>query len=131
MILSIFFCKVTATPEIYTYLHTLSLHDALPIVRRNQQQQDQQAGAGRTSAGTPPRLAGTGIRKERKHGTSGQTSDAHGAKHRRRLNGVGGLNQKTAVAQTWWGLVEIGRESGRERGWQYGERSVGAVKLKN
>src|SRR3546814_7161200 len=26
---------------------------------------------------------------------------------RRRLNGVGGLNQKTAVAQTWWGLVAI------------------------
>src|SRR3546814_20522155 len=50
---------------------------------------------------------GTGIRKERKHGTSGQTSDAHGAKRRRRLNGVGGLNQKTAVAQTWWGLVAI------------------------
>src|SRR3546814_10246414 len=27
----IFFFKDTATPEIYTYLHTLSLHDALPI----------------------------------------------------------------------------------------------------
>src|SRR3546814_15823224 len=26
-----FFFNHTATPEIYTYLHTLSLHDALPI----------------------------------------------------------------------------------------------------
>src|SRR3546814_17451825 len=26
-----FFFNDTATPEIYTYLHTLSLHDALPI----------------------------------------------------------------------------------------------------
>src|SRR3546814_10497064 len=28
---SSFFCNDTATTEIYTYLHTLSLHDALPI----------------------------------------------------------------------------------------------------
>src|SRR3546814_11825759 len=27
-----FFFNVTATTEIYTYLHTLSLHDALPIL---------------------------------------------------------------------------------------------------
>src|SRR3546814_17196056 len=27
----IFFFKVTATPAIYSYCHTLSLHDALPI----------------------------------------------------------------------------------------------------
>src|SRR3546814_15209389 len=27
----VFFFNVTATTEIYTYLHTLSLHDALPI----------------------------------------------------------------------------------------------------
>src|SRR3546814_1619729 len=27
-----FFCNDTATTEIYTYLHTLSLHDALPIL---------------------------------------------------------------------------------------------------
>src|SRR3546814_20069856 len=26
-----FFCNYSATTEIYTYLHTLSLHDALPI----------------------------------------------------------------------------------------------------
>src|SRR3546814_4534094 len=33
--ISIFvFFKDTATTEIYTYLHTLSLHDALPISRR-------------------------------------------------------------------------------------------------
>src|SRR3546814_16168545 len=31
MLLFFFFCNDTATPEIYTYLHTLSLHDALPI----------------------------------------------------------------------------------------------------
>src|SRR3546814_12273319 len=30
----LFFFKVTATPESYTYGHTLSLHDALPICRR-------------------------------------------------------------------------------------------------
>src|SRR3546814_6425257 len=29
----IFFMNETATPEIYTYLHTLSLHDALPIFK--------------------------------------------------------------------------------------------------
>src|SRR3546814_2205359 len=28
----IFFVKYTATTEIYTYVHTLSLHDALPIL---------------------------------------------------------------------------------------------------
>src|SRR3546814_12033370 len=28
-----FFFKYTATPEIYTYCHPLSLHDALPISR--------------------------------------------------------------------------------------------------
>src|SRR3546814_2481486 len=31
MLLYIFFFNDTATTEIYTYLHTLSLHDALPI----------------------------------------------------------------------------------------------------
>src|SRR3546814_17640945 len=30
-LLCIFFFKYTATTEIYTYCHTLSLHDALPI----------------------------------------------------------------------------------------------------
>src|SRR3546814_13042199 len=30
----VFFFNDTATPEIYTYLHTLSLHDALPIFVR-------------------------------------------------------------------------------------------------
>src|SRR3546814_13563167 len=30
-----FFFKYTATTEIYTYLHTLSLHDALPILLLN------------------------------------------------------------------------------------------------
>src|SRR3546814_12511332 len=32
-IYSCFFFNDTATTEIYTYLHTLSLHDALPIYR--------------------------------------------------------------------------------------------------
>src|SRR3546814_16456300 len=31
MVLFLFFFKDTATTEIYTYCHTLSLHDALPI----------------------------------------------------------------------------------------------------
>src|SRR3546814_14851720 len=31
VVLCCFFFNVTATTEIYTYLHTLSLHDALPI----------------------------------------------------------------------------------------------------
>src|SRR3546814_20519836 len=32
MVFHLFFvCNVTATTDIYTYLHTLSLHDALPI----------------------------------------------------------------------------------------------------
>src|SRR3546814_18823623 len=37
----VFFFNDTATTEIYTYLHTLSLHDALPIYP------DQAGGAGR------------------------------------------------------------------------------------
>src|SRR3546814_17070192 len=35
MMISICFFNDTATTEIYTYLHTLSLHDALPIYIRN------------------------------------------------------------------------------------------------
>src|SRR3546814_15501353 len=31
MLVVVFFFNVTATTEIYTYIHTLSLHDALPI----------------------------------------------------------------------------------------------------
>src|SRR3546814_5759761 len=31
----VFFFNDTATTEIYTYLHTLSLHDALPIYRQH------------------------------------------------------------------------------------------------
>src|SRR3546814_16365038 len=33
MVVYFFFFNVSATTEIYTYLHTLSLHDALPISR--------------------------------------------------------------------------------------------------
>src|SRR3546814_18485741 len=36
LILSFFFVNDTATTEIYTYLHTLSLHDALPILISSQ-----------------------------------------------------------------------------------------------
>src|SRR3546814_18258699 len=32
-VFAVFFFNDTATTEIYTYLHTLSLHDALPICR--------------------------------------------------------------------------------------------------
>src|SRR3546814_2899776 len=35
-----FFFNDTATTEIYTYLHTLSLHDALPIYRLASQRRD-------------------------------------------------------------------------------------------
>src|SRR3546814_15690463 len=35
MRLFIFFFNDTASTEIYTYLHTLSLHDALPIYKRS------------------------------------------------------------------------------------------------
>src|SRR3546814_20070121 len=34
LLLFFFFFKLTATTEIYTYCHTLSLHDALPIYLR-------------------------------------------------------------------------------------------------
>src|SRR3546814_17561402 len=34
VVILFFFFNATATTEIYTYLHTLSLHDALPICRR-------------------------------------------------------------------------------------------------
>src|SRR3546814_18458544 len=34
----VFFFKETATTEIYTYRHTLSLHDALPIFRHDKVQ---------------------------------------------------------------------------------------------
>src|SRR3546814_20635441 len=33
---SVFFFNDTATTEIYTYLHSLTLHDALPIVKRDE-----------------------------------------------------------------------------------------------
>src|SRR3546814_15525653 len=36
----------TATPEIYTYLHTLSLHDALPSSAREGAHEDHFSGAG-------------------------------------------------------------------------------------
>src|SRR3546814_20916853 len=35
LMLLIYFFNDTATTEIYTYLHTLSLHDALPICSRH------------------------------------------------------------------------------------------------
>src|SRR3546814_14321991 len=37
MIVFVFCVNKTATTEIYTYLHTLSLHDALPISRTGKQ----------------------------------------------------------------------------------------------
>src|SRR3546814_4153490 len=42
-----FFCNDTATTEIYTYGHTLSLHDALPICRAAQHAAFRDAAEGR------------------------------------------------------------------------------------
>src|SRR3546814_19922946 len=53
LISGIFFFNDTATTEIYTYLHTLSLHDALPIC-------DRVAAA----VGRPARCGGGWIRAE-------------------------------------------------------------------
>src|SRR3546814_13842721 len=47
---SSFFFIATATTELYTYCHTLSLHDALPIYDRNTEPLQRVAGLGVTSA---------------------------------------------------------------------------------
>src|SRR3546814_5457779 len=61
-----FFFNRTATTEIYTYLHTLSLHDALPIYARR---------AGRIRFRAPHLAVGAAARPER-------TAVAHVAAHR-------------------------------------------------
>src|SRR3546814_9609702 len=61
-----FFFNRTATTEIYTYLHTLSLHDALPIYARR---------AGRIRFRAPHLAVGAAARPER-------SAVAHVAAHR-------------------------------------------------
>src|SRR3546814_17931104 len=48
-----FYLKDTATTEIYTYGHTLSLHDALPICSWNQQSAYGERKTARILTGTP------------------------------------------------------------------------------
>src|SRR3546814_10450501 len=59
--LSCFFFNDTATTEIYTYLHTLSLHDALPIYCLSSIQPHLRP-CRRTGAGGTARHLGNGVR---------------------------------------------------------------------
>src|SRR6188474_3582535 len=56
VLLCLFFFNDTATTEIYTSLHTLSLHDALPICHRRRHRL-QPRGIRRDRAARPRRLA--------------------------------------------------------------------------
>src|SRR3546814_16220858 len=62
LLLMFFFFNETATTEIYTYLHTLSLHDALPIVMAEMHQlhmfMSPGSTAGAVGAGRARRSAG-------------------------------------------------------------------------
>src|SRR3546814_2487849 len=49
------FCNYTATPEIYTYGHTLTLHDALPIFQRPRDRLCRRGGGGEPVAGAARR----------------------------------------------------------------------------
>src|SRR3546814_12108687 len=57
-----YFLNGTSTTEIYTYCHTLSLHDALPIARRSSSAGCTRSspGAASTPASSPPGGAGCG-----------------------------------------------------------------------
>src|SRR3546814_14561649 len=77
-----FFLKVTATTEIYTYRHTLSLHDALPIWVWTPARMPHD----RTwHAVAPTRLPGEGLRRRHLHqrrGCAGHAPCPHPAQHR-------------------------------------------------
>src|SRR3546814_1990522 len=113
---NIFFFNHTATTEIYTYLHTLSLHDALPIsnVRLGDDLDicvDAKVPAIIASVGSPVDII------ERVHAYGGIViSDAASVKHARRAAeaGVDGLILLTAGAggNTGW-LNPLERKSTR------------------
>src|SRR3546814_4971877 len=52
----IFCCNDTATTEIYTYVHTLSLHDALPISSTPARRRRSRTRVGSAGAGSASRL---------------------------------------------------------------------------
>src|SRR3546814_19905064 len=73
MYLSFFFFNVPSTTEIYTYVHTLSLHDALPIgVIRIEF-----AGCGRQVFLNRDRRCGSCRRRQRSARLDGADSDFH------------------------------------------------------
>src|SRR3546814_18204512 len=93
--ISIFFFNETATTEIYTYVHTLSLHDALPISGNGRHPADPGAedpggrrgggdhAAGRGHAGREEGAedvregAGAGAEAGREHGRAREIGRAH------------------------------------------------------
>src|SRR3546814_7362390 len=79
----VFLCKDRATTEIYTYGHTLSLHDALPICWRK----DPAAPLRGLAMGLSPRARAASFRRSNASfgiTTSPRTSSTRGASPRRR-----------------------------------------------
>src|SRR3546814_18677436 len=66
---SFFFFNVTPTTQIYTYLHTLSLHDALPIFARGADRSRGADGTGACGFGRPAGDLGAcaGARRRHRH----------------------------------------------------------------
>src|SRR3546814_14871233 len=69
-----YFLNGTSTTEIYTYCHTLSLHDALPIARRSSSAGCTRSspGAASTPASSPPSGAGCGSDERGRHAAQPQ-----------------------------------------------------------
>src|SRR3546814_1881773 len=91
----------TATTEIYTYLHTLSLHDALPIFRRRAARRrrrappdaiSRRAGARNRSAsvrrGFRPRADRVRHRRYRAHGASNFRAGGRSEEHTSELQSL-------------------------------------------
>src|SRR3546814_13765854 len=90
VVLACFFFKGTGTTEIYTYGHTLSLHDALPIYEG-------------VHLGEPF----TGL----EHRKAGEGGERDAAKHRRRPHRGGGL----MTGRPSWDEVTAARTQSPER----------------
>src|SRR3546814_1713531 len=75
---SVFFYNDSATTEIYTYSHTLSLHDARPIYHRHVPGPAAQAarGAGHPHRQRPPRGRGPRVRRRAHAGRSVEHTSA-------------------------------------------------------
>src|SRR3546814_12036165 len=129
----LFFFNDTATPEIYTYGHTLSLHDALPIYDLAEQRvaadvpRFDQQGATAIDAATDHAI--TGLLAQRQRFAAEQrfidvrAAVEHDAVDRHLLAGphAQAIANAHVFARDIVFLIagKIGRASGRERGCQY------------